>query len=94
MSGCTYIEDVGTGTAANAATPWGIQLNGSGHGGQYASAGFYGGGGGGGYAKGVFAVTPGASLTITVGTGGTAGSGGGYCSGMQNGLNGRIIIWY
>ncbi len=36
-----------------------------------------GGGGGGGYARGVLSVTPGGSLTVNVGTGGTAGNPGG-----------------
>lgn len=52
---------------------WGA---GGGGGGANANAGAAGaGGGGGGYAEGInYAVTPGAAITVTVGTGGTAGA--------------------
>lgn len=53
-----------------------VQMVGGGGGGGGSAAGFSGGGGGaGGYSFGIVAVTPGATLTRTVGAGG-AGSGG------------------
>ncbi len=60
------------GSTSLRAYAWGA----GGGGGASASAGCgAGGGGGGGYARGVFNVTPGQVITITVGAGGTAGSG-------------------
>lgn len=54
---------------------WGA---GGGGGGSASAAGsFAGPGGGGEYREAIFAVTPGAALTVTVGAGGTAGTGGG-----------------
>lgn len=70
---------------------------GAGGGGGVFGGGFpSGGGGGGGYAEGVYTVTPGASIAVTVGLGGVANAAGGsssfgtYCSatGGQPGTNG------
>lgn len=97
--GCDHTE-MGGGLPTNAlSSPWGISLSGAGQGGnasaQYYNA-VYGGGGSGAYVTGVFEVTAGSSLTVTVGTGGTAGAdtSGGYCPGRQNGSNGKIVIFY
>jgi hypothetical protein len=55
---------------------------GGGSGGSSTGAGAAGGGGGGGYTEGAFAVTPGATYTVTVGAGGA------IVSGSANGNNG------
>ena len=50
-----------------------VRLYAGGGGGGYGNSAGGGGGGGGGYAEGIFAVTPGETLTITVGSGGAGG---------------------
>ncbi len=58
-----------------------VEMWGGGGGGGSSSTGYSGGGGGGGgYDLGVFAVTPGSSYTVTVGSGGNAGQAGGATS--------------
>ncbi|MBX9750914.1 MAG: hypothetical protein K5Q68_15100 [Roseococcus sp.] len=49
-------------------------------GGVYATGAPSAGGSGGGYAEGIYAVTPGAAITVTVGAGGVANSNGGSSS--------------
>jgi hypothetical protein len=60
-----------------------VRLVGGGGGGGSGSTSQGGGGGGaGGYAEGVYTVTPGASIAVTIGAGGTAGIYGGTVSGQ------------
>ncbi len=62
--------------------PWGVQLlsvrglwaGGGGGGGASGASSVGSGGGGGGFAEGVFAVTPGSQVTLTVGAAGTGGT--------------------
>lgn len=97
--GCTHNEIPGGIPVDAIASPWGMGISGAGQGGNASTQVYnyvYGGGGSGAYVTGVFVVTPGNSLTITVGTGGTAGAdtSGGYCPARQNGSNGKIVIFY
>jgi len=78
----TYSFSVPAGITSITVKAWGA---GGGGGAGNGGSGSGGNGGGGGYTKGVFAVTPGETLDIVVGSGGsnatvnrTAGSGGGY----------------
>lgn len=63
---------------------------GGGGGGGNTTQGGGGGGGGGGYAENIIAVTPGETLTLTVGAGGTAGSNAGGSAAANSGGNGGL----
>ncbi len=72
VSAGTFTFVVPTGVTRISAQVWG---GGGGGGGSSTSTNIAaGGGGGGGYSEGVFAVTPGASITVVVGAGGTGGT--------------------
>lgn len=65
----------------------GVKGGGGGGGGASAAGGSGGGGGGAGYSWGEVAVTPGASITVIVGAGGTAGIGAGSVNGGAGGTS-------
>lgn len=95
------VQKYATFTRANvisASTTWNVPLNvshvrarvwgaGGGGGGNY-QQGAGGGGGGGGYAEQIVAVTPGTSITITVGTGGVGGGNSSVSASANNGGSG------
>ena len=95
------VQKYATFTRANvisASTTWNVPLNvshvkarvwgaGGGGGGNYRQ-GASGGGGGGGYAEQIVAVTPGASIPITVGVGGTGGGNSSVSASTNNGGSG------
>jgi hypothetical protein len=63
-------------------------IGGGGGGGGNTGSGGGGGGGGGGYAEGVFAVSPGQAIAVTVGVGGAGGSNASGSSGGNSGGHG------
>jgi hypothetical protein len=82
MPGPTYFTSSGSYVVPNGVTKLRYRLSGGGGGGGgCASSQGAGGGGSGSYAEGVLAVTPGQTVTVTIGAGGTAGSSGGGAGG-------------
>lgn len=69
----------------------GYASGGGGQGGAYGGWGGGGGGGGGGYSKNTYAVTPGASYTVTIGAG---GAGGVHSGGGGRGSDGLVVVWW
>lgn len=69
-----------------------IEVWGGGGGGAGATVTGAGGGGGGGYGKGTYTVTPGSTLTVTIGNGGNGGpSGTAGVAGQPSSVNGTLI---
>jgi len=94
-----YVQYGGYG-GASAPSSMGVRGQGGhgGRGGTGASGSYPGGGGGGGGGCGVailrseYSVTPGASLTVTIGSGGAGGNGGSNGSSGSSGAAGTILI--